>query len=103
MIFHFDTATILALLVSIVIPLVSTLLMKAHWPVDVMSYLTIVLAAINGFVTEWAQSPNANHYDWKTAVGISLSSLVVALISRRGLWVGTKTDAKLAAVGSKAA
>jgi hypothetical protein len=98
-----NTALILALVVSIVIPLVAALLTRAKIPANVTGVITMFLAAVNGFATEWAQSSNATHYDWKSAAGISLFSFIVAVASHYGVWKSTTLEAQLLAVGSKTA
>jgi hypothetical protein len=91
--FHLNTALIVALVVSPVIPLLSSLLARAHWPGEVVGILTLVLAAANGFFSEWAQDGDA--FDWRTALSTAVGSFIVAIASRYGLWKGTTTDAKL--------
>lgn len=100
--FHPDTAMVLSLVLSVFIPLLSSLLGRAHWPSEVLGIFTLAISTVNGFFTEWSESSNSHHYDWKTALGIALGSFVFASLGRIVLWVGTKTDAQLLAVGSKA-
>ena len=95
-----DTAFMLALITGTIIPLVSSLLSKTHWSSGVTGVITMALAAISGFFTEWAQSSNASHYDWKHAVLIAIGTLLMAFLGRNVAWKGSKTDAKLLAIGS---
>jgi hypothetical protein len=99
-ILHPDTALILSLFVSLFIPLLSSLLAKSHWDGAVIGMLTLVLTTANGFLTEWSLSNDAGHYDWKTALGITLYSFLFAVFGRLALWKNTRLDAKLLAVGS---
>lgn len=101
--FHVDTASMLAIFLSVIIPFISSLVSKSHWDSFWTGVVTMVIAAANGFVTTWADSPTPNHYDWYNALGISLGSLVVAFLTRQVALQGTRMDAKLVAVGSKAA
>ena len=93
--FHPSTAVILALILSVFIPLVSSLLSRTHWPSEVTGILTLTIATANGFFTEWAQSSDSGHYDWKTALGIAIYSFVIAVVGRLALWKGTQTDATI--------
>jgi uncharacterized membrane protein YqaE (UPF0057 family) len=94
-----DTATIISLVVSVVIPGVSSLLAKQHWPGELIGLLTLALATANGFFTEWAKSPN--DYDWKNALLLAVFSYALAVFGRVGIFKDTKLDEKLLAVGSK--
>jgi hypothetical protein len=92
-------ALLLFLLVSVVLPLVSSLLTTTKMPDEVRGILTLVLAGVTGTVTEWAKSGDG--FDWRTAVKTALVAFVIAVAGRVALWRGTKTDGKLLAVGSK--
>lgn len=83
------TATVLAFMTSVFMPLVSALISRSHWPEKVEGYITLVLATANGFLTEWAVSPDADHYDWKKALVITFISLTLAVLGRLGFWKGT--------------
>lgn len=98
--FHWDTAQTLAVLSGLIIPGVSALLAKGKIPANVAGFLTLVLAAVSGFVAEWATSSNATQYDWKTAAGVSLFSLLVAIGAHYGFWKGTEVQAHLLAIGN---
>lgn len=98
--FHWDTAQTLAVMASLIIPGVSALLAKGKIPANVAGFLTLVLAAVTGFVTTWADSSNSTHYDWKTAAGTALFSLVVAVGAHYGFWKGTEVQAHLLAIGN---
>lgn len=101
-IFVWNTATSLAVVLSFVIPLLSALLAKGKVPANVAGALTMLIAAINGFVTSWVNSGHLNNYDWKTAAGVAIFSYLVAVASHYGLWKGTDTQNKALAVGNKA-
>jgi len=94
-----NTAVIISLVVSVVIPLFSSLLSRTHWPSEVTGLLTVALATANGFFTQWSQT--TDEFQWKSALLLSLGSFLVAVAKRVALWRGTQTDAKLLAVGSK--
>lgn len=101
--FHWDTATSLAIVLSFVIPALSALLAKGKIPANVAGALTLLIAALNGFFTEWAESSGPTHFDWKTAAGIAAFSYLVAVASHYGLWRDTKVQAELLAAGNKQA
>lgn len=99
--FDLSTAVILSLVLSLFIPLVSALLSHIVLPPIYAGVITIVLAAINGFFTQWANASNLNNYDWNTALGIALFSLLVAIASHFGIWKSTPVEAKLYQLGAK--
>lgn len=88
-------ATVLAFATSFFMPLVSALVSHPKWSATVEGYITLVLAAVSGFLTEWANSSDASHYDWKKAVVISGIALFTAVAGRLGLWKGTGLSAAL--------
>ena len=94
-----DGTTIIGLILSLFIPLLTSLLAKAHWPTEIQSIITIALGTATGFFTEWADAGTT--FDWKTALGLSLGSLLIAIAARYGFWRETPLDAKLLSVGSK--
>ena len=96
---HLDTATIIALAIALVIPAVSSLLSKVHWPKEVVGLITLALSALNGFLTEWAKSPS--NFDWKSGLLLTVASFAIAIASRYGILKDTKLDAKLLSVGSQ--
>jgi hypothetical protein len=51
-------------------------------------------------VTEWIDSSSVNHYDWKTAAGVSLFSLLIAIGAHYGFWKGTAVQSHLLSVGN---
>lgn len=93
--FDLSTASILAIVLSIVIPGISALAERIGIPQQFSGIVTAIIAAANGFITEWAQSSNANTYDWRTALGLALGSLAVAGISHFVITSG-HIEAKLA-------
>lgn len=98
---HPNTALVLLLVTSLLIPLVSSFLTRAHWSAQATGIITMLLAAIGGFATEWSNSPNLNHYDWKTAAGTALFSFVVAVAAHYGVWAGGPAESRLRAFGKK--
>lgn len=98
---HWDTAQTLAVVLSFVIPALSALLARGKVPANVAGVLTLLISAIGGFATEWADSSNSTHYDWKTAAGVAAFSYAVAVLSHFGLWKGTETHNALLAAGNK--
>lgn len=96
--FHLDTATALALVLSTLIPALSTLIRRPHWSVGVAGVITLALSTLTGFLTTWADSSGASHYHWQTAAEISLSSFIIAAFARLVLWKDTNTDNALAKI-----
>lgn len=96
---HLPTATIVGIVASVVIPGLSSLLAKAHWPSEVVGALTLLLSTADGFLSEWAK--DGAGFAWKAAAGTAALSYLVALAARLGIFKGTALDAKLLAVGSR--
>lgn len=96
--FALDTATALAFAVSVLIPAVSALLARPRWPAGVVGLTTLALTTLNGFLTEWADSPDASHYHWQQAAGIAFTSYIIAALAHFQLWKGTATEAKLRSI-----
>jgi hypothetical protein len=95
-----STAMIVGLIVSVVIPLLSALLTRAHWPTEVVGLLTVLLATANGFFTEWANA--GDRFRWQVALSTAIVSYVLAVAAHYGIWKGTSTEARaLAAPAAK--
>lgn len=101
MILHIDAATVAAVLVSTVIPLLSSLLSKAHWPAEIAGLLTLLLSTGDAFFAEWAKAGDA--FDWHHAAGLALLTVLGAFQFRSHVWAGSSTDAAALTVGSKVA
>lgn len=91
------TALVLMLLISVVIPYASAFL--TDHPSVWTGYATMVLAALTGFVTEWADK--SGHYNWKAGLYNALVSLVVAVISHTKAIAGSRGEATLHSIGPK--
>jgi hypothetical protein len=94
-----NTTTILALVISIVLPLLSSLLSKPHWPAEIAGIITLALSTATGFLTEWANA--GGDYHWQTALETTLVSFGIAVLGRTGLWRNTVLDSLLLSVGAK--
>lgn len=95
MIYHFDTATIISLIVSVVIPLVSALLYRAHWSITIIGVLTLALSFANGFLTQWADAGNT--FAWQAALATTAVDFVMAVVAHKGVWKATPLEANLIA------
>lgn len=103
--FDGSTLTYLTFAVAWFLPLLSSLIARPHWPGEVVGGLTIILAAVTGFCNEWIaylQNNTGGHYDWRHALGVTITTVVFAFIARIMVWAGTKTDAWALAFGSGA-
>jgi hypothetical protein len=99
---HLSTATILALILSVVIPHLTSLVSNTKIiPVWAGGYVTLVLSAATGFCSEWAQSPD--HYDWRQGLATAVGAFVVAALSRQVILKDTPTDTKLIDFGASRA
>jgi uncharacterized membrane protein YfcA len=93
----YDTATILGLIISVVIPGLASLLNVGRLPAAASGLITLALSTLTGFLTAWKANPDG--YDWKQGALAALGSYIVAAVARRQLWAGTQTDARLLAAG----
>lgn len=91
--------TLVLVLLSIVIPHVSSLISKRHWDTYWTGVITLVLSTVNGLVIEFFKEVN-DHYSWKQAASMALTSWFVAFMTRFGILRGTQKDARLVAAGS---
>jgi hypothetical protein len=96
--FDMNTSMIIALVVSIIIPLLSNIVAKEHWPKEVVGIMTAFLATANGFFSEWDQA--GSNFRWQTALSMAVLSFFLAVAAHYGLWKDTKTEAKLLKAGS---
>lgn len=94
---HLSVAQVVSLVVSFGIPAVSALLARVHWPAWLVGLLSLTLAAVNGFGTEWAQAGAS--FQWKTAVGGAIFSYALALLGHYGIVKGDLYG-KLLSLGS---
>jgi hypothetical protein len=95
-------ALALFIIVSIVLPLVSSLLVKNEWVTthpEIGGILTLLLSAVTGVLTEALKAGNG--FAWKPAVLAAVVAFVLAAIGRARLWVGSTADRKALNVGSK--
>lgn len=103
-VFHPSSAVILTILISMVLPLVSSLITRLHWPSEVQGAITVALATLTGFLMAWKAAADAGHdFAWRTAAGYAIGSYLIAALARLQLWAGTHTDARLLAIGSPTA
>lgn len=85
----YSTAFVLSIVVSLVIPLASSLLTRAHWSVQATGMITMLLSAISGFFVEWSQAVNIDHFNWKNAAVAALVSYAFAVAAHYGAWKGS--------------
>jgi hypothetical protein len=95
--FHTLAATI-AIVTGIAHPYISALLTRA--PSWLTGILTSLQAAAAGFIAELAIAPD--NYDWRKALGIAISSWILAFAAQTLHLSGTTVQDKLHAVGTKA-
>lgn len=97
-------ALVIFALVSVVIPLVSSLLLKQKWVTthpEVGGVVTLILATITGLLTKYLDS--SGPFNWHAGLSTAFVSLIIAFQSRSHIWRGSAADAKALAVGSHAA
>ena len=90
--FDLNTPTIVALMVSVVLPLLSALIARPRWPGELVGVLTLLLAGATGFFSEWAAAGDG--FRWQTAMSTAVLTFGLAVAARYGLWKGTATDAR---------
>lgn len=97
-----QTATIIAMICSLIIPAVSALLKREHWDTIWGGVFSLALSFAAGFLGEWQASPN--HFDWRTALISTVVNFGVAfLLGHKGVLQGTNTEAKLLAFPTRTA
>jgi hypothetical protein len=96
-----NTATVIAFVVSILIPAISSLVTSVKWPPEIAGYVTLFLSAANGFFTEWGAHPH--DYHWQAGLVTAIISYLIAVASRLQLWQGTTIDHHLIAFPYRAA
>lgn len=95
----FNTATILALVTAVIIPHVSSLLSNNRLiPAWAGGYVTLFLATVSGFCSEWAASPN--RYNWKQGALTALGAFLLAALSRQAVHASTPPEAVLLDAGA---
>lgn len=92
-----DTATIIGLILSVIIPGVSSLLNVGKLAPAASGLITLALSTLTGFLTAWQSAGDG--FDWQQGALTALGSYIVAAIARRQLWAGTQVDQALLAVG----
>jgi len=95
MLLHLDTATTISLIVSVIIPLCSALLYRAHWSITVIGVFTLALSFANGFFTTWADAGDG--FAWQQAIAQTVACFVLAVVAHKGVWKATPIEASLIA------
>lgn len=93
-----DTAVILGLALNLVASLGGALLSRAHWPQWITGICTLFVSSVIGFLTQWSQSVDINHYNWLKMAELSLVGFVIAVTTGyKGIWEGTPLHASILA------
>jgi peptidoglycan/LPS O-acetylase OafA/YrhL len=87
---------VVLLLVSLVVPLVSALATKR--PGLATGLLTLLLATVVGFLTEWADG--GDQYDWRRGLYNAALSFLLAALAHSKIYKGSQIEKDLHAVGS---
>jgi uncharacterized membrane protein YfcA len=96
--FQLDTATILGLAINLLASLGGALLSRAHWPQWITGVCTLLVSSVIGFLTQWSQSADINHYNWLKMAELSLVGFLIAVGGGyKGLWEGTQLHASVLA------
>jgi hypothetical protein len=77
-----NTANALSFATAILIPFLTSLVVKA--PTSAQWVLNLVLATASAFLAQWAASPNANHYNWSAALVQSVLNSIVTVVTHKG-------------------
>lgn len=97
-----DTATIIALLVGVVIPHLSSIASNTKYiPTWAGGYVTLVLSGLSGFLAEWQQA--GSNFRWQDAALTSLVTFVMAALSRLVVHRDTPPETELLKIGSVSA
>ena len=93
---HTDTATTLALLLGVVLPRVTSYVTNNKAiPAVLGGYVTLFLAGVTGFCSEWAQAIADNSsYSWQQGLGRAIGIFVVAALARLVVHRDTPGDNK---------
>lgn len=93
---HVDTAYVLFVITSFVIPAVSALLTSQKLLTKgVTGLVSLLLSYVGAFFAQWSQSTDLNHYNWGKFALLGLASFAVAVLSQRGLLTKTDAESKL--------
>lgn len=92
-------ATALAFAVSFGIPALAALLAKSKCPANVAGLLSLLLASLNGVLTEALGTGKG--FNWPHAIMVAVVSYGIAVGTHYGLLKGTPTEARLLAVGNR--
>lgn len=90
---------LVAAIIAVVIPHLSSLVTSRHWSDGVAGLFTLAFAAVDGLGVELVNAGSSD-FDWSRGLTKALVAFLVAVVSRYGLLKGTPTDAKLRAAGS---
>lgn len=96
--FQLDTAVMLGLALNLLAALGGALLSRAHWPQWITGVCTLFVSSAIGFVTEWSQSADINHYNWVKMAELALVGFLIAVLGGyKGIWEDTELHAKILA------
>ncbi|HEU5046086.1 MAG TPA: hypothetical protein VFT75_18345 [Nocardioidaceae bacterium] len=97
-----SAAAVVSFIISAVIPLLTSVVVKQHWPRDVKGIITLFLTALTSFLTQLVESLNDHtRFDWKVVVLTCIGNLVIALGTYFGWWKRGTVQAKLYAFPSR--
>ena len=86
-------------LIGLILPLLSALLTRAHWPNEIAGLCTLVLSAVEGIVAE--ATHGGADFQWGDALTKGGIALAAAVVGRLILWANSSTDAQLLAFPRK--
>lgn len=98
--FYTGWATLLWVLVTVLMPLVVGLVTRPSTPAKVQAVLLIVLAAVNGFLSEALEKGSA--YNWTDGTLQFVVSLVIAIAIHYGVWKPTLITRRVLDIGAGA-
>lgn len=96
------SSLILGMILAIIIPLITSFINRQQWPDELLGLTTLALSLGNGILITWKTASDAHqNFDWRTAVIAAAGTFLLAAQARARIWISTKLDAKLYAIGSK--
>lgn len=99
--YAFNTATLVGLLVSFVLPLLVGLVTKASTSSAVKAVLLLLLTAVTNLLSQFLATDNGPGFPWGTAILGTVIGFAMAVAAHFGLWKPTGATASAQATLNK--